>query len=173
MKVLVAYMSKTGNTRKVAEAIYDEIAQEKELKRIEEVDDIGAYDFAFLGFPMRVYGPDKKIKELLQRHCSNGRKVALFVTHACPEDFAELPQWLEGFRQAASGAELVGMFDCQGQLAASAKFVMKISPAKKLRMWAKLDDSKGQPDATRIEKARAFARRTMLQLEEQGLKQPS
>ncbi len=29
MKVLVAYMSKTGNTKKVAEAIYGEITGEK------------------------------------------------------------------------------------------------------------------------------------------------
>ena len=30
MKVIVAYMSQTGNTRKVAEAIFEEIQSEKE-----------------------------------------------------------------------------------------------------------------------------------------------
>ena len=172
MKVLVAYMSKTGNTKKVAEAIYHEISQDKELKRIEEVTDIGPYDLCFLGFPMRQLGPDKKTKELLQRYCTNGRKVALFVTHAAPEDYEELPQWLERFRQASSGADLVGLFDCQGQMAAGVKFVLRISTNKKYRMWAKMDSSRGQPDAARLEKARAFSRRTMLQLGERGPRVP-
>ena len=35
MKVLVAYMSQTGNTKKVAEAIYSVIPQPKEIKRVE------------------------------------------------------------------------------------------------------------------------------------------
>jgi flavodoxin len=33
MKALVAYMSQTGNTRKVAQAIFDEIPGEKEMKK--------------------------------------------------------------------------------------------------------------------------------------------
>ena len=32
MKILVAYMSVTGNTKKVAESIYDAITEEKEIK---------------------------------------------------------------------------------------------------------------------------------------------
>ena len=32
MKVLVAYMSQTGNTKKVAEAIYEEITVDKGIK---------------------------------------------------------------------------------------------------------------------------------------------
>jgi flavodoxin len=159
-------MSKTGRTRKVAEAIYGEISGEKELKPIEEVADIGAYDFAFLGFPMRRFGPDDKTRELIQRHCSGGRKVALFVTHGASEDYEELPEWMEKFRQAASGADLVGVFDCQGQLATGVELIMKIAPSKRLRSLVKLDNSKGQPDESRLEKARAFARGTMLQLEE-------
>ena len=51
-KVLVAYMSKTGNTKKVAEVIYDEIQGEKEIKTIEEVESLNSYDLAFLGFPI-------------------------------------------------------------------------------------------------------------------------
>jgi len=38
VKTLVTYMSKTGNTKKVAEAIFDEINGEKEIKTIDEVD---------------------------------------------------------------------------------------------------------------------------------------
>ena len=161
MKVLVAYMSSTGNTKKVAEAVYGEITGEKDLKPITEVGDLGAYDLSFLGFPTHGYGPDKKTKETLGRLCKDGKKVALFVTHAAPEDEPEVAEYIAKFKQAASGAEVVGTFDCQGQLASGVKFIMKISPSKKLRSDAKRDNSKGQPDSARLEKARAFARETM------------
>lgn len=161
MKVLVAYMSSTGNTKKIAEAIYGEIAAEKEIKPISEVEDIGAYDLTFLGFPTHGYGPDKKTKAFLEKLCKDGKKVALFVTHAAPENEPEVPEWMAKFKQAASGAELVGLFDCQGEMAKGVKFIMKIAPNKKLRSDAKRDNSKGQPDESRLEKARAFARNTM------------
>ena len=44
MKVLVAYKSQTGNTRKIAEAIFGEIQEEKEIKRIADVDSLEGYD---------------------------------------------------------------------------------------------------------------------------------
>ena len=34
MKVLVTYMSLSGNTKKIAEAIFQEIQEEKEIKEI-------------------------------------------------------------------------------------------------------------------------------------------
>ncbi len=161
MKVLVAYMSSTGNTKKVAEAIYGEIAGEKELKRIEDVVDIGGYDLSFLGFPTHQFGPDKKTKEFLEKQCTSGRNVALFVTHCAPENAPELQEWMGKFKQAASGANLVGFFECQGQLAKSVEMVMKIAPKKEIRSFAKNHNSQGQPDEARIERARAFARDTL------------
>ncbi len=41
MKVLVTYLSRTGNTRKVAQAIFEEIKDEKEIKPIADVDSLG------------------------------------------------------------------------------------------------------------------------------------
>ena len=161
MKVLVAYMSSTGNTRKVAEAIYGEIDAEKEIKSVSEVENLGSYDISFLGFPTHGYGPDKKAEAVLEKLCRDGKRVALFVTHAAPEDEPEVAEYLAKFKQAASGAELVGVFSCQGQLSKGVKLIMKISPNKKLRSDAKRDNSQGQPDKDRLEKARAFARDTM------------
>lgn len=85
MRLLVGYMSQTGNTKKVAEAIFDEIQGEKEIKRLKEIKDMEGYDLAFLGFPMRAFGPDKKAKKFLETQCQ-GKKIALFITHAAPED---------------------------------------------------------------------------------------
>ena len=53
MKVLVAYYSETGNTEKIAGAIYGEVSKEHEvhLKKIKEVtvDTLNDYDLVFLG----------------------------------------------------------------------------------------------------------------------------
>jgi flavodoxin len=161
MKVLVAYMSRTGNTKKVAEAIYSEITCEKEIKPIGEVQDVGAYDLSFLGFPTHVEGPDKETKEFLGRHCKDGRNVALFVTHCAPEDAPELTEWMAKFKGAAANANLVGFFDCQGEASRGVKFIMRLSSNKNVRASAKRDESKGQPDEARLARARAFARDTM------------
>jgi flavodoxin len=165
MRALVAYLSKTGNTKKVAEAIFEEISGEKEMKRIEEVESVEGYDVAFLGFPIHAAGPDKKEQALLKKHCIKGRNVALFITHMAPEEDPDLPAWLGKFGQAASGANIVGVFDCQGQVARSLKLFMSIAPDAKVRSWARQDNSKGQPDKARLDRARAFSRDVMKRLQ--------
>ena len=161
MKALVAYMSQTGNTKKVAEAIFEGIEDEKEIKRIEDVDSLEGYDIAFLGFPVHKMGPDGKTTKLLEKHCINGRDVVLFITHAAPENSPDLPPMLEQFRQAARGANIIDMFDCQGELGKTIKLVMSLMPDARLRKWAKEDNSKGQPDQARLDRARFFSRNVM------------
>jgi flavodoxin len=158
MRALVAYMSKTGNTRKVAEAIYQALDCEKEITPIDRVVDIDGYDLSFLGFPMQKSGPDPKAASFLRKHCQPGRDVALFVTHAAPEDEAELSGWLQRFWDAAAGANIIGTFDCQGQLARGIKLIMSIMPNRELRDMARRDNSQGQPDGARLDRARAYAR---------------
>jgi flavodoxin len=164
MKLLVAYMTKTGNTKKIAEAIFGNLTGEKVIKPIDAVESIEGYDVAFLGFPIHQMGPDKKTAKLLAKHCVKGRKVVLFITHAGPEGAPDLQPMLEKFRQAARGAELVDMFDCQGELAKGIKRIMSIMPNAQFRKWAREDNSQGQPDQTRIDRAKAFARDMMKKL---------
>jgi flavodoxin len=166
MKILVAYLTKTGNTKKIAEAIFGDLAGEKVIKPIEEVESLDGYDVAFLGFPIHQMGPDKKTAKLLAKHCVNGRKVVLFITHAGPEGAPDLQPMLEKFRQAARGAELIDMFDCQGELAKGIKRIMSIMPNAQFRNWAREDNSQGQPDQTRIDRAKAFARDMMRKLQD-------
>lgn len=161
MKVLVTYLSNTGNTRKVAEAIFEEIKDEKEMVPIDMVDSIDGYDITFLGFPIKQMGPDKKTKKFLNKHCIDNRNIVLFITHAAPEDSPDLPPMLDKFRNEASKANIVGMFDCQGELSKTIKRIMAIMPNADLRRWAKEDNSFGQPDETRIERARVFVKDVM------------
>ncbi len=66
MRVLVAYMSKTGNTRKVAEAIYEALDCTKEIMPVDQVVDISGYDLSFLGFPVQKTGVEKHIGDRFQ-----------------------------------------------------------------------------------------------------------
>jgi flavodoxin len=172
MKVLVAYMSKTGNTKKVAQAIFEAIQDDKEIKRIDDVKNLEGFDIAFLGFPIHAEGPDNKTIKLLEKHCTAGRQVALFITHASPEEGQDLPPMLAKFRQAARGANMINMFDCQGELAKTVKLILSLSPSTKYRSWAKQDNSKGQPDQARLERAREFARVTMKKLRDNEWRLP-
>ena len=157
MKVLVAYMSQTGNTRKIAEAIYDAIPQPKEMRRVEDVTSLEGYDLSFLGFPIHGYGPDRKARAFLETQVKN-RTIALFITHMAPEGAPLLQEWIQKFSDAAIGANIIGIFDCQGQVRRLVKTFMRLSLKSKERKWARLDSSQGQPDATRLERARTFAK---------------
>ena len=159
-RVLIAYQSQTGNTKKVAEAIYRVIPEPKEIKPLKKVKSLDDYDLVFLGFPIHGSGPNMKAKEFLE-NITRGKKMALFITHAAPEEAPEIPESLQKFKDAAAGAEIMDVFHCQGQLSGFVKTIMRIVPDPKLRMWAKMDSSKGQPDKSRLEKAGVFASKVM------------
>ncbi len=87
------------------------------------------------------------------------QESALFTTHSVPEDFEQLPQWIENCRQASAGSEVVGLFNCQGELASYLQEMARTSDDPKFRLLGEVSaKSKGQPDASRIERARAFAK---------------
>jgi flavodoxin len=161
MKVLVAYMSQSGNTRRVAEAIYEQIKADKEIRQLADIADLEGYDLVFFGFPIQAYGPAHPAREFLGQH-STGKNIALFVTHAASEDQEELPGWLAKCREAATGANIMGMFDCRGELSQSTADLMLKSGDPKLVAWAQeRSETIGQPDAARLERARAFAGEVM------------
>ena len=165
MKLLVTYMSQTGNTKKVAEAIYGELSGDKEIKKLEDVESLDEYDFAFIGFPLHAFGPAEPAKKFLEAH-SPGKKIALFITHAAPEESEEVKAWLKISARAASEADLVNLFDCQGELAQPVIDMLLGSNDPSMRAFGELGPmTKGQPDGTRLERAKAFARETMEKLE--------
>ncbi|MDY6916893.1 MAG: flavodoxin family protein [Chloroflexota bacterium] len=161
MKVLVGYMSQTGNTKKVAEAIYSQIQADKEIKSLDEIKSLEGYDLAFIGFPVQGFGPAGNAKVFLEQH-SAGKKLVLFVTHAVPEGYEELAGWLDKCKQAAAAGNVVGLFDCQGELSEAIAEVLKKSDDPKVVGFGNMrPGTMGQPDEARLERARAFAREVM------------
>lgn len=165
MKTLVAYFSQTGKTRMVAEAIYESIEGEKELKELGEVESLEDYDLSFIGFPIIAFGPAKEGREFLERKAA-GKKVALFVTHAAPEGQEGIDAWLDKCRAAAASADLVGFFDCQGELSEAIAAALLKSDDPMLRSFGeRRPETIGQPDETRLQRARVFAREVMDRIE--------
>jgi len=164
MKTLVAYYSQTGKTKKVADAIYEIIAGEKELKELSEVESLDGYDLSFIGFPIIAFGPAKEGKEFLEQKAA-GKKVALFITHAAPEDQEGVEEWLDKCREAAASAELVGFFDCMGELSEAISEALKKSDNPMMQGFGKRRrETIGQPDESRLQRARDFAREVTSQL---------
>ncbi len=158
MRTLVTYMSQTGNTKKVAEAIFEEVQGEKELKELSETNSLDGYDLTFVGFPTQAFGPAQAAKEFLANNC-NGKRIALFITHGVTLDFEDLPKWLDSCRQAASGANIVGLHNCQGEIA---EFLLDAATKSDDPLMQKLAEAgatgTGQPDVASLDRARAFAR---------------
>ncbi len=160
MKVLVAYISWTGNTRKVAEAIFSQIQVENEIKTISEVDDLKVYDLVFVGFPIHAFGQvPAEAQRFLEEYCA-GKKIVLFVTHGAPEYSLLVPEWLAKCKLIAQNSKLLGIFNCTGQVAKEQIDAMLQSSDPKAQEIAKkvAVSSKGQPDTMRLEQAKAFAK---------------
>ena len=161
MKVLIAYHSVSGNTRKVAEAIYKEIRADKEMLPLSEVKDLRGYDLSFIGFPIHAYGPAKEAKEFLEKKVA-GKDIALFITHSAPEEEPLVQNWLAACKIAASGANLLGLFDCRGELAQNiADMMLASKDADLIDKAERRHETLGQPDAGRLKKARRFAKDMM------------
>lgn len=167
MKVLVAYLSQSGNTEKIAKAIWEEASQANaaDLKKLEDVkaEDFAGYDFIFIGSPLHAANLAAPVKEFLANlKAGSGQKMAGFITHFAP---AYPNQDMEGFtepiRKACkkSGIEYKGCFDCQGALAES----MHAAVQKKLNMndeqWAEMvKQMTGHPNEEDVANAKACAK---------------
>jgi len=161
MRVLVTYFSKTGNTRKVAEAIFEEVPGPKEIKVLDEVKGLEGFDLSFVGFPILQFGPPPQIRTFIEKQAI-GSNLAFFITHASwrsPELGIMLDSWLKKCRAAASDANLIGIFDCQGELSQASADLFLASGIPQIRYFGSLRPmTLGHPDTTDLENARKFAR---------------
>lgn len=161
MKSLVTCYSESGNTLKVARAIYGEIQGEKELRPLGELSSLDGYDLVFFGFPIMQFGPPRKVRTFLKTHAA-GRNIALFITHASwetPGQTELLAGWLEKCRAAADGTNIVGFFHCRGELSATSAARFLKSEILEVRWFGSLQPATvGHPDESELDGARAFAR---------------
>jgi flavodoxin I len=170
MKVLIAYLSQTGNTEKIAKGIYEEAsaAHEVETKKLEEVnpENISGYDLLFIGSPIHAGNLAGAAKDFLNRlQVPSGGKIAGFVTHsgsAYPEQI--LSKFTEPFKAASekNALEYLGCFNCQGFLNPAIHEMVKKSQNLTEEQWAeRVKQMTGHPDAEDLNKARAFTKEVL------------
>ncbi len=158
MKTLVTYISQTGNTKKVAEAIYDAIPGEKDLKELKDVNSLDDYGFTFIGFPVNNAGPVMPAKKFVKK-MAEGKKIALFSTHASPPGHETLEKTTKNCKKIAANSELVGFYECQGELSEEVANMLLKMPNPEIQEFGKLrPDTIGHPDDTDLENARNFAK---------------
>lgn len=142
-RVKVFYFSKSGNTRKVAEAI----ASEMKTTAVDVVKygtgyDLRDCDLLFVGSGVYWFKPgNEMVKFLNTLGPSEGKHAVVFGTHGSRDDhIKEMKKVLEG-----KGLKVVGEWSCPGQ-----EFAMV---------------NKGRPNEEDLKAAREFARRTLWKIE--------
>jgi flavodoxin len=163
VKYLVTYWTQTGNTKKVAETIFDAIPGEKIMKPMDEVDTLDGFDLTFIGFPVIQFGPPAAVKKFIGEHAA-GKKIALFITHAMlsesedPQKKAMLARELDKCRAACSNSELIGLFHCRGELSEKITNELMATNIPMLMEFAAMRPlTIGHPDTKELAQARNFA----------------
>jgi len=148
MKSIIVYSSQTGNTKKLAETIYENITDEKMICRIEDAPDPSGYDFVCLGFWLKKGMPDTKSQKYLQK--ITNQKLFLFATHGASAQSEHAKQAMEKAKSMANQAEIVGTFNCPGEV--TSKMLEKAGSNPVPPVWFKeAPDAKGHPDNNDLE----------------------
>jgi len=158
VRILVTYMSLSGNTRKLADMIYANIDGPKDLRELSEVQSLDAYDLTFVGFPVHQFGAPAAVKDFMERN-TKGKNVALFVTHAMPPGTDMLKGIMAKCQAPFAQARVLGVYNCQGELAESVAQHLISSPDPQLQEFGRMRAvTIGHPDASEVASAGEFAR---------------
>jgi len=155
-KILVTYLSQTGNTKKIAEAIFEGLEGDKTIKPMDEVQEIEGYSLIFIGFPVHSHSVPYKIEGFLQK-IPEGKKIALFSTHGSLPGGRLATEALEHAAVIASKAKVLGTFSCRGKVSMATLEILSKSPEHKA--WAEMaPSSQTHPDEGDLEDAKSFAK---------------
>jgi len=176
MRVLVAYYSETGNTKKVARAICEEVSKEHEasLKRVSEitVGDLNDYEVVFLGSACHstdLAAPVKRILDAIPH--APKFKLAGFFTHATsPGGFHRwASNCISSFQETSreKNVDFRGYYNCQGVPSPPIQEFIKreaIASADKYETY--FEEVRKHPSPEDLQKAKEFARDVLSQTRE-------
>ncbi len=117
MKHLVVYSSPGGNTKKLAEELFRQLPDEKDIKPVEGAPDPAGYDVICVGFWFKGGQPDAAGQKYLKK-CS-GKKVFLFATHGAATESDLVQLGMNKATELAGGKNVIGAFSCQGEVPAN------------------------------------------------------
>ena len=155
-KTLVTYFSQTGNTKKIAEAIFDNLEDEKAIQPIDEAQQLDEFNLIFIGFPVHSHGVPLKIQNFIKNIPTN-KKIAFFSTHGSLTGSRLSREALEHAVILASKAKVLGTFSCRGKVSLNTLEVFKKSPEHEA--WAEMAVSAAShPDKRDLEEAKSFSK---------------
>jgi flavodoxin len=148
MKSLVVYSSQSGNTRKLAEAVFDALPGEKALYPVDEAPDPSDYGFIAVGFWLMGGKPDPKSSEYLGK--IGEKPLFLFATHGAGTGSDHAIHAMELAKSLASESDIRGTYSCQGEV--NPKVIEKASKKPEPPVWlADAPDADGHPNDADIE----------------------
>jgi hypothetical protein len=114
MKTLVVYSSQTGNTKKLAEAVFQILPEEKTLCHISQAPNPDGFDLVVLGFWLQAGKPDPKSSEYLAK--LSDQHLFLLATHGAAADSEHAKEAMDIARSIPSAARVIGQFNCPGEV---------------------------------------------------------
>lgn len=118
MNVLVTYSSKTGNTKKLAEGIFEELEKinvKKDILPMKEVANLENYDIILAGYWVDKGGPNEEAKKFLEK--IENKKVGIFATLAFwPDSEHAYNAILNGEKLIKDKNHVIGKYICQGKI---------------------------------------------------------
>ena len=160
MKTLIVYSSKTGNTRKVAQAIHLALP-DAELSRVEMAPHPDDYDLILLGFWVENGAADEKTQDYMKR--LENKKVGLFGTLGAYPDSKHANECLAATAALIPDCEVIGRFVYQGAIDPELIEWMQTLPKdhgygpteSRRKLWI---DAASHPDDNDLKKAADWAR---------------
>ena len=150
MKNLVVYSSKTDNTKKLAEAIYDYLPGDNDIKSIEEAPVPDDYTFVAVGFWIKAGEPDAEAQQYLAKFRED-HELFLFATHASATGSEMVKKAMNHAKELAGRARIVGVFDCPGEV--SEQTIKEAEAKNPPPPWlADAAAAKGHPDEQDIKR---------------------
>ncbi len=149
MKSLVVYSSKSGNTKKLAEAVYNHLSGEKELCAVADAPDPAGYSFVALGFWLQAGQPDPDSQAYLAK-LEEGQDLYLFATHGAAAGSPHAVNAMNSAKSIAANAHVIATFSCPGEV--STKVLEMASKKDPQPPWlADAPAAAGHPDEKDVE----------------------
>lgn len=163
MKILIAYSSKTGNTRKVAEAIHAELP-DAVLTDVKDSPNPSAYDLIFVGSWIDKGTADEGARTFMEK--LDGKRVAIFSTLGAYPDSEHAEKSLNKIAELLPSCTVLDRWICQGAIDPKLIAWMSDLPAEhphapdeaRIKRWK---DAESHPDEQDFRSVRAWAAKVL------------
>lgn len=114
MRSLVVYSSLTGNTKRVAEAVFEALPGEREISPVQQAPSPEDFDFVAVGFWVNRGKPDADSEGYMRN--IESKRIGLFGTLGAYPDSDHAKRSMDAAREMVKGNQVICTFMCQGKI---------------------------------------------------------